>query len=191
MLGCALFFAASPALAINVDGKFGVGFETTLSGLDGRLGSALQHTPDVRPAGFAMRYYAGNVGIEGIVGATFQSASGTPQQYAGFVSVGALYNVFRAPNVNLSLGVRAIGAVARTNTAGVSTGSRIGFAAEIPLRVEYFFGAAFAISAAVGPVFNVPVSSDIDPLTGDTSALDISLTRGEFSGGLGFTYYFN
>ncbi len=187
----AVVLPARSALAINVDGKFGVGFETTLSGLDGRLGSALQHIPDVRPAGFAMRYYAGNVGIEGIVGATFQASSGTPAEFAGFLSVGVLYNVFRAPNVNLSLGVRAITAVARTNTAGVSTGSRIGFAAEIPLRVEYFFGAAFAISAAVGPVLNVPVTSDVDPLTGNTSSLDISLTRGEYSGGLGFTYYFN
>lgn len=191
---------ALPVHAANVDGKGGIGFEDTLTGVGLRqslfnVGDA----PDVRPAGLAARYWIGNVGLETIFGASLKF--GQQLGHAGFWSLGAHYAMFRAPNVNLSVGARGIFAWANTTDDDHALGSRYGFALEIPIRVEYFLSANFAIAAAIGPVLHFPSPWRADktgipiavrnPLTAETSTWDVALTRGEFSGGLGFTYYFN
>ena len=90
-------------------------------------------------------------------------------------------------------GIRLLGGLARVNDKTVSGGVqpvwRHGFAGEIPLRAEYFFSSAFSISGAVGVVvaFN---GSDRNPLTGSVNSTDVALAYADFSGGVGFTYYF-
>ena len=116
--------------------------------------------------------------------------SDLPAELATFLSVGALYNVVRAPSVNLAIGVRLMGSVARSNDGGVAGPWRFGMAAEIPIRIEYFFSPNFAVAGAVGPTLAVN-SSGRNPLTGNSGSLDLALTHGEFSGGIGFSYYFD
>lgn len=196
-LACAVMSA--PALAHNVDGKLGIGFEETLTSIGSRqwFGSqgasaslSTRPVPDIPASGLAVRRYFGNLGIEGVVGLVSHWPSGHPAEVATFLSVGALYNVVRAPSVNLAIGVRLMGSLARSNDEGVAGAWRYGMAAEIPIRVEYFFSPNFAIAGAVGPTLAVN-SSGRNPLTGSSGSLDLALTHGDFSGGVGFSYYFD
>ncbi|MBI5610328.1 MAG: hypothetical protein HY902_15735 [Deltaproteobacteria bacterium] len=196
--GLALLVPAA-AQAHNVDGKVGVGYEETLLGLGARQffpiddgsGNLLSHAlPDVRAAGLSGRWYVGAVGLEAVLGFDMRSPSGVPNEYGGFLSVGALWNVARAPSVNLAVGLRAVSALARTNTVGVAGPVRFGFGLELPIRVEYFFSPNFAIAGAVGPTLAIN-SANGNPLTGNRNSYEFALTRGDFGGGIGFTYYLN
>ena len=191
--------SVAPAWAENVDGKLGIGFEETLTGTAASQLGALRDSsgkitaatlPDLRPAGLALRYYIGNIGIEAIVGAGWHLPDHKAMETAGFVSLGVLYNVFRAPSVNLALGARVLTGWARLDgSSGSAEAMRVGVTGEIPLRVEYFFAPAFAIAGAVGPVLSFN-RSRTNPLTGATNSFDVAIARGDFSGGIGFSYYF-
>jgi len=190
---------AAPARAENVDGKLGVGFEETLTGTAQRQVGVLRDDsgkasaapiPDVRPAGLSLRYYLGNLAIEAIAGLGWHMPDTKAMETSGFVSLGLHYNLFRAPGVNLALGVRVLTGWAKFDTAdGNAEAMRVGVTAEIPMRVEYFFTPAFAIAGAVGPVLSFN-RGRTNPLTGGTHSFDVALARGDFSGGLGFSYYF-
>lgn len=201
LLAClASTLTAVSANAMNVDGKFGIGFEETLTSVGVRQSRDLAGTatalPDMDASGLAARWYLGNLGLEAIVGAGLhrprQPATGSADtEYTMLLSAGAFYNVYRAPSVNLAIGGRLLNGWSRRNDqSGQATAWRYGLALELPLRVEYFFSPAFAIGAAVGPVLTWNFAAG-NPLTGVANSFDISLTRGDFSGGLGFTYYFN
>lgn len=196
---CLSLVSAQPAVAHNVDGKLGIGFEETLTAIGSRQwftsqgASASLNTqpvPDIPASGLAIRRYVGNLAIEGVVGLVAQWPSDRPVEMATFLSVGALYNVVRAPSVNLAIGIRLMGAVARSNDGAVAGPLRYGLAAEIPIRIEYFFSPNFAIAGAVGPTLAVN-STGRNPLTGNSESLDLALTHGDFSGGIGFSYYFD
>ncbi len=192
-----LWSSASSAYAMNVDGKFGIGFEETLIGVGVRQGSLIAgsssgNTAALPASGMAFRYHFGNIGIEAIVGASMRSTLGGTGdlQYTALASGGLFYNAVRAPSVNLAIGARLVNGWARQNDShGLAQGTRYGMGAEIPLRVEYFFSPAFAIGAAVG-ITMVWSGNSANPLTGSSKSFDLTLTRGDFSGGLGFTYYF-
>ena len=192
------------AAAHNVDGKIGIGFEETLTGLESRLGTlAPLATPAIAGSGLAVRGYVGNIGIEGVFGANFHlpdrivNAHGATLnahpalEVGAFLSAGVFYNLFRAPQVNLAIGGRALVGVARINLDdGTDAPWTVGFSFEAPLRVEWFFNPAFAVAGAVGAVVTV-ATERAHPLTGRRESSEFSLTRGDFSGGVGFTYYFN
>jgi hypothetical protein len=198
LIACLACVCAVPARAMNVDGKFGIGFEETLTAIGVQQSQTLDDhasgttpLPDLTASGLTARYYHGNVGFELIFGAVIHHPSGADWEYTLLLSPGVFYNVFRAPSVNLSFGGRFLNAWSQFNDAGGhSVDGRYGFAVELPLRVEYFFSPAFAISGAVGPVITRNGASS-NPLTGNTNSLDVTLTRGSFSGGIGFTYYIN
>lgn len=185
--------------AHNVDGKAGIGLEETLTAISVRqvfpvrdASGTLQPlaVPDVRASGLSARYYMGNIGIEAITGASVRLPATGASEFGVFLSLGASYNLFRAPSVNLSVGARVLGSVARANQGDTAGPLRWGFAVEAPLRVEYFFSPNFAIGGAIGPAIAIN-GSQVNPLTGSRDSLDIALTRGDFSGGVGFTYYLN
>lgn len=190
---------AAPAWAHNVDGKLGLGFEETLTSIGSRqwFGSQGASTalntrpvPDLPASGLAIRRYIGNFAVEGVFGFVAHKPSDQPIEFGTFLSAGVLYNIVRAPSVNLAVGVRLLGATARNNDAGVAGPWRFGFAAELPIRVEYFFSPNFAVAGAVGPTIAVN-SSGRNPLTGNSASLDLGLTHGDYSGGVGFSYYFD
>jgi hypothetical protein len=197
--GLLALLAPATVFAHNVDGKVGIGYEETLLGLGARqyfpiddgTGNLLSHSlPDVRAAGLSGRWYVGTVGLEAVVGFDTRNAASGPNEYGGFLSLGALWNVARAPSVNLAIGVRAVTGMARTAPGGVAGPVRFGFGFEVPIRVEYFFSPNFAIAGAVGPTLAIN-SANGNPLTGNKSSYEFSLTRGDFGGGVGFTYYIN
>jgi len=199
VLALAVLAVAPPALAHDVDGKLGVGFEDTLTNIGIRQsfpvrdlagGLVAGPIPDVRAAGVAVRRYVGNFGVEGIAGLSVHLPSKKPTEFGAFASLGGLYNVVRSPQVNLAIGARVLIGVARTNGDSAAGPVRVGVALEAPLRVEYFFNNSFAIAGAVGPVAALN-GSDANPLTGQSDSVGLSLSRGEFSGGIGFTYYLN
>jgi hypothetical protein len=180
--------APREARAYSVDGKLGVGFEQTLTALDDGGADAVA-LPDLRASGFGVWGWIGNVGWEAVVGARAAVISGKPLDLAGFIAVGGHYNVFRAPRVNLSLGARALLGMARSvSAAGEAEAARLGAAFELPLRVVYFFADQFSIQASVGPT--LAINGDrANPLTGQVRSTSLSLFRGGFSGGLGFTVW--
>lgn len=199
LCGLGVSALALPAQAHNVDGKFGLGFEETLTSIGSRQWFGSQGAsatlnsrpvPDLPASGLALRRYVGNFAIEGVIGLVAHKPSDQPVEFGSFLSAGVLFNIVRAPSVNLAVGLRLLGAAARSNDAGVAGPWRFGFAAELPIRVEYFFSPNFAVAGAVGPTIAVN-SSGRNPLTGSSASLDLGLTHGDYSGGVGFSYYFD
>jgi hypothetical protein len=153
-------------------------------------GSASDARPDIRPAGLGIWGWLGDLGLEAVLGGNLVLGEGVPADYAGFVTLGVHYNVFRAPTVNLSAGVRLdLGFSRRVDPQTNTTeDSRFGVALEVPLRAIYFLSEQFSISGSVGPVLALP-GGGVNPLTGGATATEFSLFRGGFSGGLGFTVW--
>ena len=183
-----ILMTTAPAHAYTVDGKLGIGYEQTLTSLGAsRLGD---NKPDIEPGGLTVRYYTGRLGFEAIVDARSLHLAGQPARWAGFLGLGLHIHLFRAPRVNLSVGVRACVGVHRgvDNVTTEAEKMRVGTSLEAPLRAMFFLSDHFAFSAAVGPVvaFN---GKRGNPLTGQHDSIDLSLFRGAFSGGLGFVVF--
>jgi hypothetical protein len=195
---------AHPALAMNIDGRWGIGFEETLTSLEARLATLGDVAQPVAPAaGLSVRGHVGYLALESIVGLSLHKpgalrdandkvlVDSPPLEMGAFLSLGALYHVFRAPQVNLALGLRVLGGIGRVNdNAGRAGPWQLGVAFEAPLRVEWHFNPNFAIAAAVGGVIIAP-SANGNPLSGQRDVTQITATRGQFAGGLGFTYYWD
>mgnify|MGYP006935333539 FL=1 len=183
-------FVASSASAVATDGKVGIGYEQTLTALP-EAGGTSAGTPDVSASGLVLQYWTRNVGFEAILGGRSLIVSGRPLAWAGFLSLGAHYNVFRAPKVNLSTGFRVTMGLSRAvdSSTNVAESVHIGFSMEIPIRAMFFLSDHFALTGAVGPVVALG-SAGGNPLTGLGDTTSFSLFRGGFSGGLGFVVFF-
>ncbi|MBP46352.1 MAG: hypothetical protein CMH53_00210 [Myxococcales bacterium] len=187
-VACALVIAlmmSATAHSRTLERTFGIGFEQTLTAQPTSLNNP-QLPPDVSASGLLLQYWINSWSLEVILGGRAALVPSQPVAWAGFGSLGAHYNLLRAPKVNLSVGARAAVGLSRPVDAdGNATKMRVGINVEVPLRVMYFLSENFAITGAVGLVVTIG-SADINPLEGskDTSAL--SLFRGGFSGGLGF-----
>jgi len=197
LAGLVAWGIATAAHAHDVDGNWGIGFEETLTAVGSRqilpidqglAGTSSAAQPDIRASGLCGRWWYGNVGVEAVFGFALHVPATAPFEFGGFLSAGVLYNVVRAPQVNLTIGLRALAGIGRTNASGVATDTRVGLAFEIPIRAEYFFNPQFAIAGAFGPTLAYNGTRP-NPLTGGSSSLDIAIARGDFGGGLGFTYY--
>lgn len=192
----ALVGVSTPALAVTVDGKWGVGFEETLTGIADPTDddTALVAIP---ASGLAIHKYIGDIDLEAIVGARARIALNGPTDWRTFLSLGVHYFAFRAPRANLSAGARIIGGMHRPIDIGTQTSRPLswGFTFEVPLRAMFFLSDHFAISGSVGLVAALErQSSDPDvvagnPLTGGSDAVKVNLFKGGFSGGLGFTFF--
>ncbi len=187
-LVAAVLLAATPALGHDVDGRFGIGYEETLTGVQG-LDTSSVATPNIHAGGLSAIYHVGDWGLELITAGSVQVGASGDVPWTVFGSMGAHYNVFRAPFVNLSVGVRALGGLARLVGDAGARPLRVGSSVEAPLRVTFFSSPIFAISASVGPVIDILWGGGTNPLTGQTGSLNVWLFRGGFSGGLGFTCY--
>ncbi|MCO4761934.1 MAG: hypothetical protein KC502_10545 [Myxococcales bacterium] len=182
--------AAASAFGYTVDRKLGIGFEQTLTALPEASGLDAS-TPDIAASGLVVQYWNRHVGLEAIVGGRALLVRDAPIGWAGFLTLGAHYNVFRAPMVNLSVGLRVTAGLSRP--VNVQTNAtqpmRVGFSSEIPLRAMFFLSDHFALTGSVGPVVTFGSSAG-NPLTGAADTTTFSLFRGGFSGGLGFVVFF-
>ena len=182
--------------AYTVHGKVGVGWEETLTALgdSGRYagyGDSSSGVPSIRASGLSLHAYYRQWGFEAIVGGQALMASNQPSRWGGFFSLGTHYNLFRAPQVNLSTGLRlGVGLYRGVNSvSNESAPMRTGFTVEVPLRAVFFLSDHFAFSAAVGPIAAI-AGGDGHPLTGaPPDSVEFALFRGGFSGGLGFVVF--
>lgn len=179
---------AAPVHAYTVHGKFGIGYEETLTAL--ASGTSFERVPTIRASGLSLIYHVRHWGLEAVLGGHSLIMSGQPTRWSGFVTLGGHYNLFRAPRVNLSAGARVTTGVARDvdETTAKAESLRLGVSVEGPIRAVFFLSDNFAFSAAVGPVLSVNGARG-NPLTGQKDSVDISLFRGGFAGGLGFTVF--
>ncbi len=192
-----LLICAGPAAAYTVHGKFGIGWEETLTSLgDGpRFASygdgSKAESPAIRASGMSFHTYYRQWGFEAIVGAEGANISKQDFRWGGFLSLGTHYNLFRAPRVNLSTGVRlAVGMYRGVDDKGASKPVLYGYTFEAPLRAVFFLSDHFAFSAAVGPMVAI-AGGPGNPLTGaPEGAVEFALFRGGFSGGVGFVVFF-
>ena len=83
-LACLMSCLAAPAWAMNVDGKVGIGFEESLTGMHARIGRTLRNNrgnlPDVLASGLVVRGFVGDWAIEGMVGGDFHAAEGQAKE---------------------------------------------------------------------------------------------------------------
>ncbi len=190
-LALAATLSAPAATAITLDGKWGVGFEETLTGI---VDTADPDSPliAIPASGLAIHRFVGDWDVELVFGARAAFASSTATRWAGFGSLGGHYSAFRSPQANLSAGIRVIaGAYQPLDIAtGGKAPMQVGFAMEIPLRAVFFLSDRFVISGAVG-IVGALESKTGNPLTGGKDAVKVSLFKGGFSGGLGFMFLFN
>lgn len=182
--------APTAAHAVAVDRLIGVGYAQTLTDLPEASGVS-RGTPEVSASGLVLQYWTRHLGLEAIIGGRAMAVSGQPLAWASFLGVGAHYNVFRAPMVNFSAGLRVGTGLSRAVdiTSGEAKAVHVGFSLEVPLRAMFFLSDHFALTGAVGPVVTL-ASSAGNPLTGLAGTTAFSLFRGGFSGGLGFVVFF-
>jgi hypothetical protein len=130
-------------------------------------------------------------GFEAILGLEAGYVAKQKSRWGGFVSLGTHYNLFRAPRVNLSTGVRlAMGTYRGVDALGNKAPALYGYTLEVPLRAVFFLSDHFAFSAAVGPMVSMSSGSG-NPLTGGpVGSVEFALFRGGFSGGVGFVVFF-
>lgn len=184
------------ANAYTVHGKFGLGWEETLTAL-GDSGRYVGHggdsgeAPAMRASGLSLHAYYRQWGFEAIVGAQALLVSSDPTRWGAFCSLGTHYNLFRAPQVNLSTGLRlGVGLYGGVDpTTNESAPLKTGFTVELPLRAVFFLSDHFAFSAAVGPMVAIAGGTG-HPLTGaPPDSVEFALFRGGFSGGVGFVVF--
>jgi hypothetical protein len=168
----ALTLSAGAALAKDMGGKKGLGYESTLGG--------------VRGIDF-LYYLNDHMALEGVLGLEYVSvSSASPMKF--MFAPGFRFNFLRAKDANVGIGVRANIGYANEDYAGKSTTH---FNLEAPLILEYFLSNNFSIHTEVGLLVDF-VPKDFDVLgTGnpkDSTALKLGVPS--LGGGLGATFYF-
>lgn len=170
LIATALLLTAGTASAKDVDGKFGVGFSQSISGT----------------SGLGLNYWVGNFKIGGGLGVDmFLPKDGDGTTNLGFHLHG-LYAIARAQNVNLNLGLRVNLWYADPGAADSITT----FGVEIPIEVEYWFDDHFSITGHTGIIFDIIGDKGDASGKGRGEGSAIGIGNGDFSGGVGFNFYF-
>jgi hypothetical protein len=178
---------APEALAKNMQGKMGLGFQQTMPGAHG----------------FSIAYWTNShMAVQLLLGGEFlmNDNSNTNQVHYG---LGTKYVLVATRFANLSIGARLSGAFASEQTftdnsvgGKTTTDSNVfQLALEVPFEIEYFFSDAFAINLAFG-VMATKVSSK-GPLlkpqglgaTETPGSTGIGIGSGGLLGAAGFTFY--
>lgn len=200
VLVLALVLASTPALARDMNGKFGIGYDQSLGGV----------------SGLNLKYHIGNVGIWGTLGFDlFKPAESDPRTAVRF-AVAALYDFARFEVVNLGVGIRAnVGwrngeavTADRRKAAGCQAGAACPLVTkagslwqvniEVPLVAEVFFSDHFALHLATGLTFTILTTNDValkqetGRLSTDTKekGFGFGIGNGSLFGAAGFTVYF-
>jgi len=180
---------APPAQAKDMNGRLGVGMETSLGGISG-IAFRFWPTQDLGinvTAGF--RLYFEEVSTGGDFGTSIAT------------SLGVVYNFSQALHANLGIGFRVgVGYNSQTINKVLnpgSTGDVFQLLVEGPLLVmEFFLSDRFSISASTGVLFNwvsqdgVAVETPGQEELEQPDSLVIDFGGGGFSATLGLVYYF-
>ena len=192
----ALFLGLSvPAMAKDMNGKFGLGLDVSTGGV----------------SGLAFRYFIGNLKLNLALGVNaFIPSDGGKTQFGFFGAPGLIYEFALAPQTNMGVRLKAnLGYLNKAANNGVSV-----FEAniEIPIEVEYFFSRHFAMNFSVSLLFDIVpkggralsnkgaskqdvINKDSLVTAQNTSSpslkgFGISFGAGSLIAGAGFTFYF-
>ena len=190
-----------PALARDMNGKFGIGYDQSLGGV----------------SGINLKYHVGDFAIQGTVGFDFFKPQDMDPRTAVKFAVGALYNFSKSDIANAGIGVRAnvawrngeaVTEDRRNNNPDCTPGTQCPLAVaaddvwqlnvEIPLVVEVFLSDHFAFSLATGLVIAIQTSDDPGLSSGDgdmatdspEKGIGIGIGTANLFGTAGITYYF-
>ncbi len=166
----ALIFSATPIAAKNMHGKFGVGFQRTLLGVQG-FSFAYWMTPKlcfVTTAGLGFDRTDINQVREVIAAdgtATTDVVASESWSTSLLAAAGVKYVLYGTKYANLSLGIIAdlgwankliydadtvVDAEGNAQTVQSTATNRIQWGVEVPMEVEFFFSDAFSINLAAG-----------------------------------------
>ena len=186
LLVCALaamiLFAIS-ASAKDMNGKFGVGYDSTLGGV----------------SGLNVKYYIGDFALWGTLGLDIFAPKSGDNPIGFNFAAGGIFNFARAEQVNLGFGAR-IDLGYKNKTAMGKADSSFQVNIELPLIMEYFFTDHFSIHTGVGivvvivPEKGCTLTPSRSPM-GITSAQPvqgwgIGIGNGGLLGNAGATFYF-
>jgi len=190
VLAAAVLLTATPALAKDLNGRFGVG------GVRSALGQQ----------GFAFKYWIGHLGVQALVGAQRLMAKrewtdaegntlkGDDVTQAVEAGIRVMFNAARAKDVNLYVGGGIGVANLSTEPADSSDGtSAMEVGVELLLGAEYFLSNHFSIQAEVGIPFRFP-GEDGPAMVGGNPPMQsegLGFTVGQLAAwGAGFNFYF-
>lgn len=192
---------ATPALARDMNGKFGIGYSQTLGGV----------------SGLHVKYFVKDVLIEGTVGFDLFKPKDLDPRTAVKGAVGVFYNFARFEVANLGVGARvdvgwrngeAVTATARASCRSdgsdaatcdaIRRGSTWQVNLEIPLLAEVFFTDHFAVNVQAGVLFTFVTQSQkaLPQSTGQMASdtgeegFGFGFGGGSLFGSAGFSVYF-
>lgn len=175
-------FAPGRADALDLTGRFGVGYQTTLSGAQG-LTARYQASP--------------SIGLEllGGLGAAWADDDEIGKFDALFVAGGFSVILASDERGTISLGTRVNVGTSFNHTVAVDRVTDIAF--EVPLCIEYFVTPHFSLRAGVGLVFAIlhqeaGVLGESDELNASerVGGSSVAFGTGEVLGNAGFTVWF-
>ena len=150
----------SPAVAVDTDGKFGVGASSTLSSSG--------------VSGLSFNYWVGALKVGTIAGFEYVSPSEGDSSHQLDLAIHGLYAIAREKRANLNFGVR-IFLVKLSHSEDEPTD--VGM--EFPIEAEFWMTEHVTITAHAGVGMFFPEQRK-----------EIHVGAPAFSGGAGFTYYF-
>jgi len=180
---CLAILTSGTALAKDMNGKFGVGYDQSLGGM----------------SGLNLKYYLGDVAIWTTFGFDYFKPDPGDDRMGFAAAIGGIYNFARSEQANLGIGLRANFGFRNAGAMNGSDGS-FQFNMELPLVAEFFFTDHFSIHAGTGILLViVPAkgrSLDVDDSTSgvtssaSTKGIGVGIGNGSLIGNAGFTYYF-
>jgi len=171
---------ATSANAKDLGGKFGLGYEATLGGVQG----------------LSLSYFVTNaLAIDVLLGLQFVSPDSGDSLFGFNAAIGARYNFARAKDTNLGIGLKVdLGFLNKAANGGGDSTFQANI--ELPLIVEHFFGEHFAILLATG------ITVEIAPEKGNAltpmgtglatpaKGFGLAFFNGGLFGSAGFKFYF-
>ena len=148
------------ALAVDTDGKFGVGGNASLS--------------ESGVSGLGLNYWVGHLKVGVITGFEMQSPAEGDSTTKLDLAVHGLYAVSRSKDANLNTGVR-INLIDLVGAKGTETT----FGLEVPIEAEFWVTNHVTITAHAGLSIYMPEDNTV-----------IRLGAPGFNGGAGFNFYF-
>jgi len=148
------------ALAVDTDGKFGIGGNASLS--------------EAGVTGLGLNYWVGHLKVGAITGFNMISPSEGDSETRMSLAIHGLYAVARSKEANLNTGLRIN---LKDLMAPEGTDMALGF--EVPIEAEFWVTEHVTITAHVGLSIDMPEDTTVVTFGGPG-----------FNGGAGFNFYF-
>jgi hypothetical protein len=176
--------AASPALANDMSGRFGLGANQSLLFKDrlSQIATAISGTPIA--SGLSARYQASpTLGLEGIV--SYLHLGGDPSLSIMILSLRSDVRLLSSGNST----VNAIGGLGLTSSSGGGN-SETDVGLEAGVRAEHFFTPSFSVHMEAGLVLAFFATPGLSLNSQGNDGTTLSIGRAAPFGGAGFAFWF-